>query len=174
MNGSSAAAAAAAAAAVLSGASIVGLPMDTTTSTAMSTLEAGTAAAVAAFQQSMLNGGIFDGSTGPSNDMKKIKVDHDHGVGVNPNGSPNGSSSSSSSGGKSRVIHIRNISQDTTINDLLMLASPFGAVTNHLLAKSKHQAFIEFQDPMSAVNMANYWVQTTVGGMPTAIQPTIR
>lgn len=89
--------------------------------------------------------------------VKKIKVEHDK----NPNI-------------KSRVIHLRNIPSDTTANDLMLLACPFGSVTKHLLVRSKGQAFIEFESPMSAIQMANCWMQTSIGGFPSNLQPSIR
>ncbi|OTF73341.1 polypyrimidine tract-binding protein 3-like protein [Euroglyphus maynei] len=76
--------------------------------------------------------------------------------------------------GKSRVVHIRNIPSETTAQELTMLASPFGKVTNYLFVRSKCQAFVEFESHFSAMQMAAYWIQTTIGGIPTHVQPTIR
>ncbi|KAF7496344.1 Polypyrimidine tract-binding protein 3 [Sarcoptes scabiei] len=75
---------------------------------------------------------------------------------------------------KSRVVHIRNIPSDTSQQELFLMASPFGNITNHLFVRSKNQAFVEFDSHFSAMQMASYWIQTTIGGVPTQVQPTIR
>lgn len=75
---------------------------------------------------------------------------------------------------KSRVVHIRNIPMDTTAKDLINLASPFGTITQHLFIRSKNQAFVEFESHFSAQQMASYWIQTTIGGIPSQVQPMIR
>lgn len=118
--------------------------------------------------------------------LKKIKVDSDPNHNGNSTGtSPNSTTSSSGTIStvvasttsvpvKSRVIHIRNIPPDTVVNDLYQLASPFGTITKHLLVKSKNQAFIEFDSHFPASQMANYWIQTTICGIPTHVQPSIR
>ncbi|KAH9526194.1 Polypyrimidine tract-binding protein 2, variant 2 [Dermatophagoides farinae] len=76
--------------------------------------------------------------------------------------------------GKSRVVHIRNIPAETSAQELIILASPFGKVTNYLFVRSKCQAFVEFESHFSAMQMAAYWIQTTIGGIPTHVQPTIK
>lgn len=92
--------------------------------------------------------------------VKKLKLEHENGK-SNPSA-------------KSRVVHLRNIPPDTTAADLTMLAFPFGKVTKNLLVRSKGQAFIEFESPLSAIQMANFWIQTTIGGIPSSMQPSIR
>jgi hypothetical protein len=75
---------------------------------------------------------------------------------------------------KSRVVHVRNIPVDTTDADLIGLSMTFGRVTNCLILRGKSQAFVEFSDCHSAQQMVNYWLQTTVSGIATQLQPTIR
>lgn len=133
-----------------------------------------------------LNGVIDSSVVALMPDSKKIKVDHGDDAGGSGSSPPSGHLSSistvvSSGGGgqgggpkNSRVVHLRNIPNDTTVGDLYQLASPFGPITKHLLVKSKHQAFVEFETPFAAIQMANYWAQTSVGGMPSPVQPSIR
>lgn len=134
----------------------------------------GAGATMAAYAH--LNGVIDSSVVAMMPDSKKIKVDH----GDDAGGSGNGVTGSittvvgGGSGGKSRVVHLRNIPNDTSVSDLYQLASPFGAITKHLLVKSKHQAFVEFESPFGALQMTNYWLQTSVGGVPSPVQPSIR
>ncbi len=145
-----------------------------------------------------LNGVIDSSVVALMPDSKKIKVDHGDDAGGSSGSPPHsghnyhhssgisGISTVVSGGGggggggqgqqglKSRVVHLRNIPNDTSVGDLYQLASPFGAITKHLLVKSKHQAFVEFESPFGAMQMANYWQQTSIGGMPSPMQPSIR
>ena len=91
---------------------------------------------------------------------KKQKVQHNH---FNYNNSL-----------ESRVVHIRNVPIDATEPDLMHVSIPFGRVTNILLLKGKSQAFVEFEFPAAAQQMVSYWIQSTMNGMPTALQPTVR
>ena len=75
---------------------------------------------------------------------------------------------------KSRVVHLRAIPPDMTASELYQLAAPFGAITKHLLIKGKGQAFVEFESSFAASQMASYWAQTVVNGVPTPLQPTVR
>lgn len=134
----------------------------------------GGAATMAAYAH--LNGVIDSSVVAMMPDSKKIKVDH----GDDAGGSGNATASittvvgGGSGGGKSRVVHLRNIPNDTSVSDLYQLASPFGAITKHILVKSKHQAFVEFESPFGALQMTNYWLQTSIGGVPSPVQPSIR
>lgn len=56
-------------------------------------------------------------------------------------------------GKPSRVIHIRNIPNETTEAEIIQLGIPFGRVTNVLVLKGKNQAFLEMADESAAVAM---------------------
>lgn len=56
-------------------------------------------------------------------------------------------------GKPSRVIHIRNIQNDSSEADVIQLGLPFGRVTNVLVLKGKNQAFLEMADEVSAAAM---------------------
>lgn len=56
-------------------------------------------------------------------------------------------------GKPSRVIHIRNIPNDSTESEVVQLGLPFGRVTNVLVLKGKNQAFLEMADEVSAAAM---------------------
>lgn len=56
-------------------------------------------------------------------------------------------------GKPSRVIHIRNIQNDSSEADVVQLGLPFGRVTNVLVLKGKNQAFLEMFDEVSAAAM---------------------
>lgn len=101
---------------------------------------------------------------------KKIKLD------AHPGGSTSTSPNSTDSNGNlnSRVVHIRGVPPETTVNDLLLLSHSFGTVTNTLLMKAKGQAFVEFQTPYQALAMTQHWDQTTVNGVPSQVQITLR
>jgi len=75
---------------------------------------------------------------------------------------------------RSRVVHVRNIPVDTTEADLIALSAGFGRVTNCLILRGKSQAFVEFLDAHSAQQMVNYWLSSTVAGIPAPVQPSIR
>ncbi|KAH7824538.1 RNA recognition domain containing protein [Monocercomonoides exilis] len=51
----------------------------------------------------------------------------------------------------SRVIHLRNMSDRTSKDDLISLASPYGAISNIVLLKNSRQAMIEFSRIQSAI-----------------------
>lgn len=92
--------------------------------------------------------------------LLKVKLEHKHNNNNNSIGS--------------RVVHIRNVPIDSTETDLMHVSIPFGRVTNILLLKGKSQAFVEFEFPAAAQQMVSYWIQSTMNGMPTALQPTVR
>ncbi|XP_059146841.1 polypyrimidine tract-binding protein 3-like isoform X2 [Physella acuta] len=75
---------------------------------------------------------------GDANDAKKAKFDN----GGNP---------------PSRVVHIRSLPNDAAETDVVQLGMPFGKMTNVLVLKQKNQAFLEFQEETSAVNMVSYF-----------------
>ncbi|CAG2167019.1 unnamed protein product [Oppiella nova] len=75
---------------------------------------------------------------------------------------------------KSRVVHVRNIPLDTSEHDLIQLSGGFGRVTNCLILRGKSQAFVEFADALSAQQMVNFWLSSTVAGIPSPMQPNIR
>lgn len=56
-------------------------------------------------------------------------------------------------GKPSRVIHIRNIPNDSSESEVIQLGLPFGRVTNVLVLKGKNQAFLEMADEVSAAAM---------------------
>ncbi|XP_014479355.1 PREDICTED: polypyrimidine tract-binding protein 1 isoform X1 [Dinoponera quadriceps] len=74
-----------------------------------------------------------------NNDAKKVKLDKSH------------------SGKPSRVIHIRNIPNDVSEQEIIHLGVPFGRVTNVLVLKGKNQAFLELADEGSAATMVTYY-----------------
>lgn len=56
-------------------------------------------------------------------------------------------------GKPSRVIHIRNIPNESGEAEVIQLGVPFGRVTNVLVLKGKNQAFLEMADEVSAAAM---------------------
>ena len=56
---------------------------------------------------------------------------------------------------RSKVIHIRNIPNDVTEDEIIALGYPFGKVTNVLVLIGKEQAFIEMDDLFSG--MVNFF-----------------
>ncbi|XP_039151050.1 polypyrimidine tract-binding protein 1 isoform X4 [Drosophila simulans] len=55
----------------------------------------------------------------------------------------------------SKVIHLRNIPNESGEADVIALGIPFGRVTNVLVLKGKNQAFIEMADEISATSMVS-------------------
>lgn len=51
---------------------------------------------------------------------------------------------------RSKVVHLRNVPSDFVDVELLQLCSQHGNIVNHLVLKGKNQAFVEFEDEMSA------------------------
>ncbi|XP_026667494.1 polypyrimidine tract-binding protein 2 [Ceratina calcarata] len=74
-----------------------------------------------------------------NNDAKKVKLDKSH------------------NGKLSRVIHIRNIPNEVSENEIIQLGVPFGRVTNVLVLKGKNQAFLEMADENAAATMVNFY-----------------
>ncbi|XP_054158586.1 polypyrimidine tract-binding protein 3-like [Oppia nitens] len=100
------------------------------------------------------------GTNGPKDDLNNNQTTNNRSI----NGPPI----------KSRVVHVRNIPVDTTDSDLIGLAAGFGRVTNCLILRGKAQAFVEFLESHSAQQMVNYWLSSTVAGIPAPMQPNIR
>jgi hypothetical protein len=65
----------------------------------------------------------------------------------------------------SKVLHVRNVGQEITENDLLQLVQPFGVVGKLVMLRAKNQALIQMQDVASAVNVVQYY---------TNLQPSVR
>ncbi|KAF8377191.1 hypothetical protein HHK36_030564 [Tetracentron sinense] len=65
----------------------------------------------------------------------------------------------------SKVIHIRNVGQEISENDLLQLVQSFGIVTKTVMLRAKNQALLQMQDVASAVNALQYYAN---------VQPSIR
>lgn len=55
----------------------------------------------------------------------------------------------------SKVVHLRNIPNESGESDVVALGIPFGRVTNVLVLKGKNQAFIEMADEISATSMVS-------------------
>lgn len=64
------------------------------------------------------------------------------------------------SGKPSRVIHIRNIPNESSEAEVIHLGIPFGRVTNVLVLKGKNQAFLEMADEISATAMVACFTTT--------------
>jgi len=58
-----------------------------------------------------------------------------------------------------QVLHIRNLPYETTHEELVELAQPFGSLVQSKLnvGPNRNQAFIEFPDQASAIAMCNYF-----------------
>ncbi|XP_074641878.1 polypyrimidine tract-binding protein 1-like isoform X12 [Tubulanus polymorphus] len=76
------------------------------------------------------------------NDAKKVKLDQ-------------------SQAGPSKVLHVRNVPQDATVADIVMLGVPFGKVTNYVLLTKKAQALVEMEDVQKATAMRDYYTMHT-------------
>ena len=57
----------------------------------------------------------------------------------------------------SKVIHLRNLPENVTEKEVMMLGMPFGSVVNILLLRSKNQAFLEMADASNAATMLTYY-----------------
>lgn len=57
----------------------------------------------------------------------------------------------------SKVIHLRNLPDNVTDKEVMMLGVPFGTVVNILLLRSKNQAFLEMADASNAAAMLTYY-----------------
>lgn len=83
--------------------------------------------------------------------------------GVGGTGAANGSVSNP--GGRSRVVHLRNIPGDMSDVELLHLCIPFGKVTNFLLLKGKNQVrlplSVPFPTPTSRFCSRRSWSMRT-------------
>lgn len=63
-------------------------------------------------------------------------------------------------GKPSRVIHIRNIPNESSEPEVIQLGLPFGRITNVLVLKGKNQAFLEMADEISATAMVACYTTT--------------
>ncbi|PKA46993.1 Polypyrimidine tract-binding protein like 3 [Apostasia shenzhenica] len=72
----------------------------------------------------------------------------------------------------SKVIHVRNVGQEISENDLLQLLQPFGVVTKLVMLRAKNQALLQMYDISSAVNALQYYsnVQPSVRGRNVYMQ----
>lgn len=70
-----------------------------------------------------------------------------------PSHPPSNPPISACAGKPSRVIHIRNIPNESSEAEVIQLGVPFGRVTNVLVLKGKNQAFLEMADEVSAAAM---------------------
>ncbi|NXQ96332.1 PTBP3 protein, partial [Sagittarius serpentarius] len=57
----------------------------------------------------------------------------------------------------SRVLHLREIPNDVTEEEIIALGLPFGKVTNILILKGKSQAFLEMASEEAAAAVVNYY-----------------
>ncbi|NXN32663.1 PTBP3 protein, partial [Nycticryphes semicollaris] len=55
------------------------------------------------------------------------------------------------------ALHLHQVPSDVTEGDVMSLGLPFGKVTNLLMLKGKHQAFLEMASEEGAVSMMNYY-----------------
>ncbi|KAL3146648.1 hypothetical protein ABBQ32_000876 [Trebouxia sp. C0010 RCD-2024] len=62
----------------------------------------------------------------------------------------------------SKVLHIRNLPYETTEEELRELCAPFGRLVQSKLnvGANKNQAFVEFPDQTSAINMVSYFASS--------------
>ena len=56
-----------------------------------------------------------------------------------------------------RVVHFRNLSDDTTQDDLLKVAKPYGRVEKTIILKQKHQAMLQFARLEDAQGFVEYY-----------------
>ncbi|PIK45173.1 putative polypyrimidine tract-binding protein 1-like isoform X1, partial [Apostichopus japonicus] len=72
----------------------------------------------------------------------------------------------------SRVVHIRNLSNDASEAEVVNLGVPFGEVTNLLMLKGKNQALIELANEVIAARMVEYYTSMTTNlrGRPIYVQ----
>ena len=62
----------------------------------------------------------------------------------------------------SRVVHLRNIPQQLTENEIIYLGLSFGNIINVLFLRSKNQAFLEFETLPDALQMIAHFNATSV------------
>jgi polypyrimidine tract-binding protein 2 len=62
----------------------------------------------------------------------------------------------------SQVLHLRNLPYETTEDELREICAPFGSLVQTKLSvgPNKNQAFVEFGDVTSAMNMVNYYISS--------------
>jgi len=57
----------------------------------------------------------------------------------------------------SKVVHLRNVPQDASENEIISLGLPFGKITNLVFARNKNQVLLEMADIKTATDMVNYY-----------------
>uniref|UniRef100_M1C6H8 RBP50 n=1 Tax=Solanum tuberosum TaxID=4113 RepID=M1C6H8_SOLTU len=72
----------------------------------------------------------------------------------------------------SKVIHVRNVGQEISENDLLQLFQPFGVITKLVMLRAKNQALLQMQDIAAAVNAMQFYsnVQPSIRGRSVYVQ----
>ncbi|XP_019442051.1 PREDICTED: polypyrimidine tract-binding protein homolog 3-like [Lupinus angustifolius] len=72
----------------------------------------------------------------------------------------------------SKVIHVRNVGQEITENDLLQLFQSFGVITKLVMLRAKNQALIQMQDVATAVSALQFYenVQPNIRGRNVYVQ----
>ncbi|KAG5583352.1 hypothetical protein H5410_053979 [Solanum commersonii] len=72
----------------------------------------------------------------------------------------------------SKVIHVRNVGQEISENDLLQLFQPFGVITKLVMLRVKNQALLQMQDIAAAVNAMQFYsnVQPSIRGRSVYVQ----
>ncbi|XP_020592985.1 polypyrimidine tract-binding protein homolog 3 [Phalaenopsis equestris] len=72
----------------------------------------------------------------------------------------------------SKVIHVRNVGQEISENDLLQLLQPFGAVSKLVMLRAKNQALLQMYDISAAISALQYYsnVQPSVRGRNVYMQ----
>ncbi|KAK6778888.1 hypothetical protein RDI58_025606 [Solanum bulbocastanum] len=72
----------------------------------------------------------------------------------------------------SKVIHVRNVGQEISENDLLQLFQPFGVITKLVMLRAKNQALLQMQEIAAAVNAMQFYsnVQPSIRGRSVYVQ----
>ncbi|KAF1860866.1 hypothetical protein Lal_00000280 [Lupinus albus] len=72
----------------------------------------------------------------------------------------------------SKVIHVRNVGQEISENDLLQLFQSFGVITKLVMLRAKNQALIQMQDVATAVSALQFYenVQPNIRGRNVYVQ----
>lgn len=72
----------------------------------------------------------------------------------------------------SKVIHVRNVGQEISENDLLQLFQPFGVITKLVMLRAKNQALLQMQEIGAAVNAMQFYsnVQPSIRGRSVYVQ----
>ncbi|KAL6058089.1 Polypyrimidine tract-binding protein 2 [Balamuthia mandrillaris] len=72
----------------------------------------------------------------------------------------------------SPVVHVRNLPQDCSEQEITAIACPFGRVERVFMLKGKNQAFVQMQDLQTATALVQYYsqVQGNIRGRPCYFQ----